>query len=202
MRRGRHPRPTWSTRPTEYREQLIETIATEDEELMEKYLGGEDVTEDELKAAIRKGTLNNDVRADPVRVGVQEQGCPADARRRHRLPAVPARRRRRSRARHSRAARRSTRGPTTRAFSALAFKIVADPFGKLTYFRVYSGEINKGGEVYNSTKEKRERLGRILLMHANQREDLDVAMAGDIVAGLGFKDVTHRRHALRPRRTS
>ncbi|MFZ2443566.1 MAG: elongation factor G, partial [Ilumatobacteraceae bacterium] len=75
-------------------------------------------------------------------------------------------------------------------FAALAFKIVADPFGKLTYFRVYSGQINKGEEVYNSTKERRERLGRILLMHANQREDLDVAMAGDIVAGLGFKDTT------------
>jgi elongation factor G len=83
-----------------------------------------------------------------------------------------------------------TRGPTDEPFAALAFKIVADPFGKLTYFRVYSGEINKGDEVYNSTKEKRERLGRILLMHANQREDLDVAMAGDIVAGLGFKEVT------------
>ncbi|HAP75859.1 MAG TPA: elongation factor G, partial [Acidimicrobiaceae bacterium] len=75
-------------------------------------------------------------------------------------------------------------------FAALAFKIVADPFGKLTYFRVYSGQVNKGDEVYNSTKEKRERLGRILLMHANQREDLDVALAGDIVAGLGFKEVT------------
>jgi elongation factor G len=75
-------------------------------------------------------------------------------------------------------------------FAALAFKIVADPFGKLTYFRIYSGTINKGDEVYNSVKEKRERLGRILLMHANQREDLDAAMAGDIVAGLGFKDVT------------
>ena len=82
------------------------------------------------------------------------------------------------------------RGPNDKEFAALAFKIVADPFGKLTYFRVYSGEINKGEEVYNSTKEKRERLGRILLMHANQREDLDVAMAGDIVAGLGFKDTT------------
>ena len=82
------------------------------------------------------------------------------------------------------------RGPNDDAFAALAFKIVADPFGKLTYFRVYSGEIAKGEELYNSTKEKRERLGRILLMHANQREDLDVAMAGDIVAGLGFKEVT------------
>jgi len=75
-------------------------------------------------------------------------------------------------------------------FAALAFKIVADPFGKLTYFRVYSGMVNKGDEVYNSTKDRKERLGRILLMHANQREDLDVAMAGDIVAGLGFKQTT------------
>ena len=75
-------------------------------------------------------------------------------------------------------------------FAALAFKIVSDPFGKLTYFRVYSGQINKGDEVYNSTKERRERIGRILLMHANQREDLDTAMAGDIVAGLGFKETT------------
>ncbi len=75
-------------------------------------------------------------------------------------------------------------------FAALAFKIVADPFGKLTYFRVYSGAINKGDEVYNSTKERRERLGRILLMHANERQDLDSAMAGDIVAGLGFKETT------------
>ena len=75
-------------------------------------------------------------------------------------------------------------------FAALAFKIVADPFGKLTYFRVYSGQIAKGEELYNSVKEKRERVGRLLLMHANQREDIDVARAGDIVAGLGFKDVT------------
>ncbi|MBU6227660.1 MAG: elongation factor G, partial [Acidobacteria bacterium] len=75
-------------------------------------------------------------------------------------------------------------------FAALAFKIVADPFGKLTYFRVYSGKVAKGEELYNSVKEKRERVGRLLLMHANQREDIDVARAGDIVAGLGFKDVT------------
>jgi elongation factor G len=75
-------------------------------------------------------------------------------------------------------------------FAALAFKIVADPFGKLTYFRVYSGQIAKGEELYNSIKEKRERVGRLLLMHANQREDIDVARAGDIVAGLGFKEVT------------
>ena len=75
-------------------------------------------------------------------------------------------------------------------FAALAFKIVSDPFGKLTYFRVYSGTVDKGAEIYNSTKERKERLGRILLMHANHREDVDVAMAGDIVAGLGFKNTT------------
>jgi elongation factor G len=75
-------------------------------------------------------------------------------------------------------------------FSALAFKIVADPYGKLTYFRVYSGTLDKGGEVYNSTKDRKERIGRILRMHANQREDIDQAHAGDIVAGLGFKQTT------------
>ena len=78
-------------------------------------------------------------------------------------------------------------------FAALAFKIVADPFGKLTYFRVYSGLVNKGDEVYNSTKEKRERVGRLLLMHANQREDIDTALAGDIVGS------SRRARSLRPR---
>ena len=75
-------------------------------------------------------------------------------------------------------------------FSALAFKIVADPYGKLTYFRIYSGKLEKGAEIYNSTKDRKERIGRILRMHANQREDIDVAYAGDIVAGLGFKQTT------------
>src|SRR5204863_9470081 len=75
-------------------------------------------------------------------------------------------------------------------FAALAFKIVADPYGKLTYFRIYSGKLEKGSEIYNSTKDRKERIGRILRMHANQREDIDVAYAGDIVAGLGFKQTT------------
>jgi elongation factor G len=143
------------------------------------------------------------LRADPVRLGVQEQGRPADARRGHRLPAEPARHPA-DRGHQARPRRRGPRpqGQREEPFAALAFKIVADPFGKLTYFRVYSGQINKGDEVYNSTKERKERLGRILLMHANQREDLDVAMAGDIVAGLGFKDTTtgdtlcDRNHAI------
>ena len=75
-------------------------------------------------------------------------------------------------------------------FSALAFKIVADPYGKLTYFRIYSGKVEKGSEIYNTTKDRKERIGRILRMHANQREDIDVAYAGDIVVGLGFKQTT------------
>ncbi|MGA0784203.1 MAG: elongation factor G, partial [Ilumatobacteraceae bacterium] len=173
----------------EYREKMMETIATSDEELMEKYLGGEEVSLEEIKRAIRAGTLAGDF--VPVLCGsaFKNKGVqpmldavidflpsPLDIE-----PAHGS---------NMRGDEEITRGPNDDSFAALAFKIVADPFGKLTYFRVYSGEVTKGDEVYNSTKEKRERLGRILLMHANQREDLDIAMAGDIVAGLGFKEVT------------
>jgi elongation factor G len=173
----------------EYREQMMETIATQDEELMDKYLGGEDVSEAEIKKAIRLGTLAFDF--VPILCGsaFKNKGVqpmldavidflpsPLDI-----PPAAGT---------NLKGDEELTRGPNDAEFAALAFKIVSDPFGKLTYFRVYSGEINKGEEVYNSVKEDRERLGRILLMHANQREDLDVAMAGDIVAGLGFKNVT------------
>jgi len=173
-----------------YRNELLETIATSDDEFIEKYLGGEEVTEADIKRAIRKGTLAFDF--VPILCGsafknkgvqpmldavVDYLPSPLDI-----PPSVGT---------NSKGDQEVTReadenGP----FAALAFKIVADPFGKLTYFRVYSGSINKGEEVYNSTKERKERLGRILLMHANQREDLDVAMAGDIVAGLGFKETT------------
>jgi elongation factor G len=175
----------------EYREQLLETIATSDDEFMEKYLGGEEVTEAEIKRAIRKGTLAFDF--VPILCGsafknkgvqpmldavVDFLPSPLD------IPAAEG-------VKPGDAAEPTSRSADESApFAALAFKIVSDPFGKLTYFRVYSGQISKGDEVYNSTKERKERLGRILLMHANQREDLDIAMAGDIVAGLGFKDTT------------
>ncbi len=175
----------------EYREQLLETIATSDDHLMEKYLAGEEVTEEEIKVALRAGTLAFDF--VPILCGsaFKNKGVqpmldavidflpsPLD------IPPTQG-----TRPNHEEEI--LYRKPSVdEPFAALAFKIVADPFGKLTYFRVYSGQINKGDEVYNSTKERRERLGRILLMHANQREDLDVAMAGDIVAGLGFKDTT------------
>ena len=174
----------------QYREELLETIATSDEVLMERYLGGEVLNEDDIKRAIRSGTLafefvpilcgsafkNKGVQPmldavvdflpSPLDVPPTEGVDP-------KTDAVLTR-----------------RADENESFSALAFKIVADPFGKLTYFRVYSGQVSKGSELYNSTKDKKERLGRILLMHANQREDLDVAMAGDIVAGLGFKQTT------------
>jgi elongation factor G len=173
----------------EWRAKLLDIIATEDEALMEKYLSDEVLTEDEIKNAIRLGALNFsfvpvlcgsafknkgvqpmlDAVVDfmpspldiPAAQGVDNKGNPVERKADESAP-----------------------------FAALAFKIVADRFGKLTYFRVYSGSISKGDEVYNATKERRERLGRILLMHANQREDLDVAMAGDIVAGLGFQQTT------------
>ena len=174
----------------EYRTQLLETIATSDDEFMEKYLGGEEVTEADIKRAIRKGTLAFDF--VPIlcgsafkNKGVQPMlDAVVDF-----LPSpldIPP-----AQGTNNKGDEVVERPADENApFAALAFKIVADPFGKLTYFRVYSGTISKGDEVYNSTKERKERLGRILLMHANQREDLDVAMAGDIVAGLGFKETT------------
>ena len=174
----------------QYRAELLETIATSDDEFMEKYLGGEEVTEAEIKRAIRKGTLAFDF--VPILCGsafknkgvqpmldavVDFLPSPIDI-----APATGTN----AKGDQEIVCKPDENGP----FAALAFKIVADPFGKLTYFRVYSGLVNKGDEIYNSTKERKERLGRILLMHANQREDLDVAMAGDIVAGLGFKETT------------
>jgi elongation factor G len=175
----------------EYRELLLDTIASSDDHLMEKYLAGETVTEEEIMVALRKGCLAFDF--VPVLCGsafknkgvqpmldavVDFLPSPLD------LPPTHGTNPRNEEEDMYREV--SEDAP----FSALAFKIVANQFGKLTYFRVYSGAIEKGSEVYNSIKEKKERLGRILLMHANTHEDLDVARAGDIVAGLGFKNTT------------
>ena len=174
----------------EWRAKLLDIVASEDEILMEKYLGDEELTEDDIKLGLRKGTLafsfvpvlcgsafkNKGVQPmlDAV---VDFLPSPLD------IPPAEGTDLKGENIVERKADENSP-------FAALAFKIVADPFGKLTYFRVYSGMVNKGDEVYNSTKDRKERLGRILLMHANQREDLDVAMAGDIVAGLGFKQTT------------
>ena len=174
----------------QYRAELLELAAGEDEALMEKFLATNNLSEEDLRAGIRKGTLafsfvpilcgsafKNKGVQQVLDAVVDYMPCPLD---------IPP----------AKGTKPDSDEPITRVadedgpFAALAFKIVADPFGRLTYFRVYSGTINKGDEVYNSTKEKRERVGRLLLMHANHREDIDFAMAGDIVAGLGFKDVT------------
>ena len=174
----------------QYRAELLEVIAGSDDEFMEKYLANEDITQDDIKKALRAGTLAFDF--VPIlcgsafkNKGVQPMlDAVIDF-----LPSpldIQAATGTNAKGDEELTRPADENGP----FAALAFKIVADPFGKLTYFRVYSGTINKGDEVYNSTKERKERLGRILLMHANQREDLDVAMAGDIVAGLGFKETT------------
>ncbi|MFZ9619357.1 MAG: elongation factor G, partial [Ilumatobacteraceae bacterium] len=170
----------------QYRAELLDLVASEDEQLMEKFLASDDLSEEDLRAGIRKGTLafsfvpilcgsafKNKGVQQMLDAVVDYMPCPLD------IPPANG---------------TSVNGDETLTrqadekapFSALAFKIVADPFGRLTYFRVYSGTITKGDEVYNSVKEKRERVGRLLLMHANQREDIEFAMAGDIVAGLGF----------------
>jgi elongation factor G len=174
----------------EWRHKLLDTVCGEDDDVLERYLHDEPLTEADLKKVIRIGTLAGHF--VPVLTGsafknkgvqpmldavVDFLPSPLD------IPPTEGT--------NLRGDEVVVREADDKApFSALAFKIVSDPFGKLTYFRVYSGTINKGDEIYNSIKEKRERLGRILLMHANQREDVDVAMAGDIVAGLGFKDTT------------
>ena len=175
----------------EYREKLIEAVAEFDEDFMEKYLGGEEITIDELKAAIRKATLS--VEFFPVVCGsafkykgvqpmldavVEYLPSPLD------VPAIKGIDPDTDEEveRHS-----SDEEP----FSALAFKVMTDPFvGKLTFFRVYSGILSSGSYVKNSTKGKRERVGRILQMHANTRNEIAEVYAGDIAAAVGLKDTT------------
>ena len=175
----------------EYREKLIEAVAEFDEEFMEKYLGGEEITVDELKDAIRKATLS--VEFFPVVCGsafkykgvqpmldavVEYLPSPLD------VPAIKGIDPNTDEEveRHS-----SDEEP----FSALAFKVMTDPFvGKLTFFRVYSGILSSGSYVKNSTKGKRERVGRILQMHANTRNEIAEVYAGDIAAAVGLKDTT------------
>ena len=174
----------------QYRAELLDLVASEDEALMEKYLATDDLPEADLRIGIRKGTLafsfvpilcgsafKNKGVQQMLDAVVDYMPSPLD------IPPTPG-------LKPDSDEKITREANETAPFSALAFKIVADPFGRLTYFRVYSGSISKGDEVYNSTKEKRERIGRLLLMHANQREDIDTAMAGDIVAGLGLKEVT------------
>ena len=175
----------------EYREKLIEAVAEFDEDFMEKYLGGEEITIDELKAAIRKATLS--VEFFPVVCGsafkykgvqpmldavVDYLPSPLD------VPAIKG-------VNPDTDEEVERHSSDEEPFSALAFKVMTDPFvGKLTFFRVYSGILSSGSYVKNSTKGKRERVGRILQMHANTRNEIAEVYAGDIAAAVGLKDTT------------
>ncbi|MBW3621826.1 MAG: elongation factor G [Armatimonadetes bacterium] len=174
-----------------YREAMIEAIADVDDTLMEKYLEGEAITNDEIRNAIRQGTLHGGL--VPVICGsafknkgvqplldavVSYLPSPLDV---GEVPGINP----------------DTEEPDTRApsddapFSALAFKVATDPYvGKLTFIRVYSGTLTKGSYAQNTTKDKRERISRILRMHANHREDVDMVYAGDIAAAVGLSDTT------------
>ena len=175
----------------EYREKLIEAVAEFDEEFMEKYLGGEEISVEELKAAIRKATLS--VEFFPVVCGsafkykgvqpmldavVAYLPSPLD------VPAIKG-------IDPSTDEEVERHSSDEEPFAALAFKVMTDPFvGKLTFFRVYSGILSSGSYVKNSTKGKRERVGRILQMHANTRNEISEVYAGDIAAAVGLKDTT------------
>ena len=172
------------------RHELLETIAHVDDALLEKYLADEEITTAEIQNALRLGALKFEF--VPVLCGsaFKNKGVQPmlDAVVDY-LPSpldVPPTQGTDMKGEEPIERKASEDEP----FAALAFKIVADPYGKLTYFRIYSGTLEKGAEIYNSTKDRKERIGRILRMHADQREDIDVAYAGDIVAGLGFKQTT------------
>ncbi len=173
-----------------YRQELIESVAEQDDELMMKYLDGEELSEDEIKLGLRKGTIANtlvpmtcgssyknkgvqellnaivDFLPSPVDIddvkGVDLEGNETERKTSDNAP-----------------------------FAALAFKIMTDPFvGKLCFFRVYSGTCTTGTTIFNATKDKKDRIGRILLMHANHRQDVDKVYAGDIAAAVGLKEVS------------
>ncbi|KMY52590.1 MULTISPECIES: elongation factor G [Bacillaceae] len=175
----------------EYREKLIEAISEFDEEIMEKYLGGEEITIPEIKAAIRKGTVN--VEFFPVLCGTAFKNKGVQLMLDAVIDYLPAP----TDVPNIKGTLPDSDEEVTRPssddapFSALAFKVMTDPYvGKLTFFRVYSGILQSGSYVQNSTKGKRERVGRILQMHANSREEISEVHAGDIAAAVGLKDTT------------
>ena len=175
----------------EYREKLLEAVSEYDEEIMEKYLEGEEISEEQIKAAIRKATIACEM--TPVTCGTSYRNkgvqpmldavvdfmpAPVD------IPPIKGVNPENGEEDH----RPSS---DSEPFAALAFKIMADPYvGKLAFFRVYSGTLSSGSYVFNSTKGKKERIGRILQMHANNRKELDIVYSGDIAAAVGLKDTT------------
>ncbi len=174
----------------EYRVKLIESVAEHNDKLLEKYFEGEEINHDELIAAIRSATINLDI--VPVTCGssyrnkgvqplldciVDFMPSPLD------IPPITGK--------NAKDEDEVRKADDNEPFAALAFKIMADPFvGKLAFMRVYSGTLKTGSYVYNSTKDKRERIGRLLQMHANSREEIEEVTAGDIAAAVGFKSIT------------
>lgn len=173
----------------EYREKMLEALADVDENIMEKFLGGEEITEEEIKRAIRKGTI--EMRITPVLCGsafknkgvqmlldaiVDYLPSPLD------IPPVRG-------TNPSDGSEIERKASPDEPFAALAFKIMTDPYvGQLTFIRVYSGVLSAGSYVYNSTKDTKERIGRLLRMHANKREEIKEVAAGDIAAAVGLKN--------------
>ena len=175
----------------EYRGILVETVAEGDDELMMKYLEGEEITNEELKAAIRKETI--ECKLNPVFCGSSYKNKGIQPLLDAVVDYMPAPTDIESIKGINPETGEEDSRPTSDSepFAALAFKIATDPFvGKLGFFRVYSGMITAGSYVYNSSKEKRERMGRILLMHANHREEIPEAYSGDIAAAVGLKFTT------------
>ncbi|MBN2913682.1 MAG: elongation factor G [Ruminococcaceae bacterium] len=174
-----------------YRAKLIEHVADQDDELMEKYFNGEEFTVEEIKSTIRKSTIEN--KMVPITCGtsyrnkgvqplldaiVDYMPAPTD------VPAIKG-------VNPDTDEEEDRHSSDSEPFSALAFKIATDPYvGKLCFFRVYSGTLTAGSTVYNSVKDDDERMGRILQMHANHREDIDCVYAGDIAAAVGLKNTT------------
>ncbi|MBR5752073.1 MAG: elongation factor G, partial [Clostridia bacterium] len=175
----------------QYHDEMIEKVAETDDELTEKFLDGEEITVPELKAAIRRATIAG--KMNPVLCGssyrnkgvqpmldavVDYLPSPLD------VPSIKG-------TLKSTGAEIERHPSDSEPFAALAFKVMVDPFvGKLVFFRVYSGVLKSGSYVYNATKGKRERIGRILRMHANHREEIEEVYTGDIAAAVGFKDTT------------
>ncbi|MBF2047169.1 MAG: elongation factor G [Leptolyngbya sp. IPPAS B-1204] len=171
----------------EYRVKLVESVAEVDDDLIEKYLGGEDLTEEEIRAALRKGTIEGTI--VPVLCGsafknkgvqllldavVDYLPSPPE------VPAIQG-----TLPDGSTAVRTAS---DDEPFSALAFKIMADPYGRLTFIRVYSGVLTKGSYIYNATKGKKERISRLIVLKADERQEVDELRAGDLGAALGLKD--------------
>ncbi|MBS5659944.1 MAG: elongation factor G [Clostridiales bacterium] len=175
----------------EYHAALVEAVAETDEELMMKYLDGEELTVEEIKGAIRKATIDNTM--VPVTCGTSYRNKGVQMLLDAIIDYMPAP----TDVPHIKGVDPRTEEEVERPssddapFAALAFKIATDPFvGKLCFFRVYSGTVNAGTSVYNSTKDNNERIGRILQMHANHRQDIETCYAGDIAAAVGLKATT------------